>query len=82
MPFIVGETGFILRERSPAKLAEILQVAEDTYLPDKGLLARERIAKHFPISKRDERLLRLCRALVAQALPDPQKWEEELNLLP
>jgi glycosyltransferase involved in cell wall biosynthesis len=82
MPFIVGETGYILRERSPRKLSDLMQQAENSYQQEKGVLARERIVRFFPISKRDERLLTLCRALVAQDLPDPQKWEEELNLLP
>jgi Glycosyl transferases group 1 len=79
MPFIIGQTGHILQERSAKLLTELLQQAEAAYSPIMALAARERITTYFSLAIREQRLLELCRHLVQKSLPSVTEWEASLT---
>lgn len=52
MPFIIGETGYILMKKDKKTLSELITKATTEYSEIKSLNARERISAEFPLEKR------------------------------
>jgi len=53
IPEIIGDTGYVLQERSPAGLVKLLQqIIDHPVDPTAGLKARQRIMDNYPLEKR------------------------------
>ena len=57
MPYIVKDTGYILKEKDQHQLALILKNAISNYSANLGLKARERIMTEFSLERREQILL-------------------------
>ncbi|MCW5909381.1 MAG: glycosyltransferase family 4 protein [Chitinophagales bacterium] len=66
IPEIVGNTGFILKERSAEKLKALIAEALQSNLPELGNAARKRIADNYTIESRSKLLIELCGKLIKQ----------------
>jgi len=56
MPFIVGETGYILKKKDPDLLVKHINHALESNSPELSILARNRISEAFPLRNRTDQL--------------------------
>ena len=63
IPEIIGQTGFILERKDLNLLHMLIEDALKSDTIQLGKMARERIAKNYPLSRRRKELLNLCRSL-------------------
>lgn len=64
IPEIIGDSGFVLQQRSVTDLAMLLKQAINADKKALGAKARQRIAANYTIKKRKDKLLLLCAGLV------------------
>jgi glycosyltransferase involved in cell wall biosynthesis len=58
MPFIVGETGYVLNKKDPDLLVQHINHALESNLPELSLKARNRISDAFPLRNRADQLIK------------------------
>ncbi len=68
LPDIIGDTGFILEERSVEQLRDLIQKAVNCDKARLAKAARQRIIDHFPLKRREESLLSLLERLLQDRL--------------
>jgi glycosyltransferase involved in cell wall biosynthesis len=66
MPEIVGESGYILRNRNSGELKDLILKATSENNAAKGKIARQRIADNYTLEKRRSKLLELINTLTAK----------------
>ncbi|MBB77690.1 MAG: hypothetical protein CL844_01660 [Crocinitomicaceae bacterium] len=59
MPFIIGDTGYILKEKNISYLEKIIEDSISNYTLEKGTEARERIISKFHFNKREKKLIKI-----------------------
>jgi len=64
MPYIIGETGYLLKEKDQHQLILIIEKAISNYSIELGIKARNRIASEFSIERREKEIL----ALISKSL--------------
>ena len=64
IPEIIGDTGFVLKQRSVTELAKLLDAALKADIAILGKKARQRIAENYNEEKRSQALLQLCHQLL------------------
>jgi glycosyltransferase involved in cell wall biosynthesis len=65
IPEIIGNTGFILKERSTEKLKALIGAALQSNVAELGKAARKRIADNYTIANRSKALIELCKKLIS-----------------
>jgi len=66
MPFIIGETGYVLNKKDPDLLVKHINHALESSSPELSMQARNRIAEAFPLSNRSSQLI----GAIKQHLPN------------
>lgn len=64
MPFIVNDTGYILKKKDTKTLVNLVNSAIANYTDKRGILARERILSEFTLERREKELLELVHRIL------------------